>query len=193
MISRILKNWILVVFVTTGLAGTIYLAVQQNYRQSANDPQIQMAEDLHNYSQNSRILNFKELAVSNPIDISKSLAPFIIIYDENGTPSESKVTINGEVPKLAQGVFDYVNVHGEDRITWEPKSGVRIAAIIEHFTIENSGVSGYELVGRNLREVEKRIDMLTLQIGAGWAATVIGSLVLITVLEFIFPHYINKK
>jgi hypothetical protein len=44
-IGEALKVWFVLAVVTTVLSGLIYLAVQQSYRQSANDPQIQMAED----------------------------------------------------------------------------------------------------------------------------------------------------
>jgi hypothetical protein len=41
----ILKHWLLLAIVLTGLIGLVYVAVQQDLRQGANDPQIQMAED----------------------------------------------------------------------------------------------------------------------------------------------------
>jgi len=44
-VKEILKHWLLIAIVVTGLIGLVYVAVQQDLRQGANDPQIQMAED----------------------------------------------------------------------------------------------------------------------------------------------------
>ncbi len=43
--KRILFSWIPFAVVLTAVALMVYAAVQQVYRSSANDPQIQMAED----------------------------------------------------------------------------------------------------------------------------------------------------
>ena len=46
-----LKQYLYAICVTIGVTvafGTLYAAVQQDYRQSANDPQIAMAEDAAN-------------------------------------------------------------------------------------------------------------------------------------------------
>jgi hypothetical protein len=43
--KTILKYWLLIVIIVTGICGLIYGVVQQDIRQGANDPQIQMAED----------------------------------------------------------------------------------------------------------------------------------------------------
>ena len=45
---NILKTWIPLAVVITCLSGLIYLTVQQDIRIGANDPQIQIAEDLTN-------------------------------------------------------------------------------------------------------------------------------------------------
>ncbi len=71
------------------------------------------------------------------------------------------------------------------KLTWEPQSGVRIAAVVDSFN--SATQSGYVLAGRNMREVETRIEKLAMQIGIGWAATVFGSLVLIGILEIVMP------
>ncbi len=76
----------MVSFAITGVCATIYWAVQQNYRQTANDPQIQMAEDASNsLSSSGKVGDFN---TEIKIDISKSLAPFVIIYDVKGNPIE---------------------------------------------------------------------------------------------------------
>ena len=87
-LSYVIKYWLPLAVVITLFSGLVYATVQQNYRQSANDPQIQMAEDAAS-----------ELAFGGGpygvlprgnIDIAKSIAPFMIIYDENKNPIISK-------------------------------------------------------------------------------------------------------
>ena len=83
-----ITNW-LVFFVTitiivTALCGLVYVAVQQNFRQNANDPQIQMAEDAaRELSQDAPP---ESVLPQHNIDISQSLAPFVVVYNATGQP-----------------------------------------------------------------------------------------------------------
>lgn len=180
MVGRILKLWVPIAFAATALAGTTYLTVQQNYRLTANDPQIQMAEDISASSLDTAV---KQISASTKIDISASLSPFVVIFDNNGNVLASDATLNGQTPSLPSGVLDYVKSHGEDRVTWQPQNGVRIAAVINP-----SKTAGFVLVGRNLREVEIRENNLNTEVFAGLSATIFGSLFLIMLLETIFPE-----
>lgn len=183
MLGKVLKIWLIIVFTVTILLGTVYLAIQQSYRQDANDPQIQMAEDTANAMKSGTF--YPGLKNLNPVDIANSLSPFTLVYDTKGDIISSNALLNDQTPTLPSGVLDYVRSHGEDRITWQPANNVRIAAVIVPFTSDK--VSGVVLAGRNIREVEKREDKLTFQIAIGWAAATFGSLVVICFLEFLFP------
>jgi len=154
--------------------GAMYIIVQQNYRMSANDPQIQMSEDA------ARALNTgaepASLVNGNKIDIAQSLAPFMVIYNLAGKPVASSGYLNGQMPNLPPGVFEYVKNHGEDRITWQPGAGVRNAAVINKYD------QGFVMAGRSLREIENRIDNLTKQAGLAW----FGILAALAALAFLF-------
>ncbi len=133
-----------------------YVAVQQNYRMSLNDPQIQMAEDgaaaLAAGKSPAEIVPRAEL-----FDIGQSLAPFIAVYDKDGTPLEASAKIGNYPPKPPAGVFAYAMHYGEDRVTWQPDANTRIALIVKRV----DGSSGYFVgAGRNMREVEAREDAL---------------------------------
>jgi hypothetical protein len=93
--------------------------------------------------------------------------------------------LNGQSPHLPDGVLDYVRRHGEDRITWQPEPGVRIATVVTRYS---SARSGFVLVGRSMREVEKRIDQITLFCAVTWLLTVGLALILLTASEFVHPH-----
>jgi hypothetical protein len=46
-LKTIIKHWLLVAIIITGFSGLLEATVQQVIRQSADDPQIQMAEDTY--------------------------------------------------------------------------------------------------------------------------------------------------
>ena len=183
MAVRILKTWILVVFIVTAFSGTIYWTVQQDYRQTTYDPQIQMAQDAAGALSNGG--KVKDYNTASKIDVSKSLAPFIVIYDVKGNPIASSGNLNGQDPTLPTGVLDFTKTNGVDRITWQPQDNTRIATVVDYYS--SATQSGYVLAGRNMHETESRIEKLLGEVAIGWAATVFGSLVLIGILEMIFP------
>ena len=120
---------------TVALCGLVYLAVQQVLRQSANDPQIQLAEDAANaLAQNETTTNI--LSGAHTVDVGQSLAPFFLIYDDTGKPIASSGLLHGEIPSPPLGVFDYTRTHGQNRITWQPEPTVRIASVIQHEPVE---------------------------------------------------------
>lgn len=152
------KSWLPFAIVIVIFAGLVYVAIQQNYRMSAYDPQIQNAEDIAGAV--SKGLTTPDAIVSpNPTaDIGDSLSVMAAVFSATGTPIGSSVSVNGKLPTLPQGIFDYAKQHGEERLTWQPQTGVRIAAVVTSFKGPNPG---YVLVGRSLKEIELRINMLT--------------------------------
>ena len=166
-------NWLLIIFLITCICGLVYIAVQQNYRQSANDPQIQMAEDtaalsteLHTYSP------------QQTVDVEKSLKPFIMVFNGKGDCIGSEAILGNKNPVIPSGVFGYVNSHGEDKITWEPKSGVRIAAVIVPY--HQGTQTGFVLAGRNIREIEEREAQLERICLFVWVIGVLGTYVILS-------------
>ena len=166
--GKFLKTFIPFGLVLVVIFGTIYVAVQQNFRQSANDPQIQMAED------QAKILEAGQkpdaINALPKIDLSNSLSTFYIVYDSQGTPIASSAILNGRLPVPPIGSLEAANNQGENRITWQPSTDVRIAAVIVPFHGQNPG---YVLAGRSLKETEKRIDMLTKYVAAGFILSLV--------------------
>lgn len=156
---------LLLVIIVTILAGLIYLTVQQSLRQSANDPQIQIAEDI------SAQLNTgappSELNSQNKTDIAKSLNPYLIVYDSQGKVIASTAQLDGNTPIIPLSVLENAKIKGENRVTWQPRAGVRSAIVAVPF---NGQESGYVVVGRSLREVEKRVKFTLQAVGIFWLA-----------------------
>src|SRR5579872_5718543 len=99
------KSWFAYAAAITLVCGIIYITVQQGYRQTANDPQFQLAEDAANAV--SKGADPKTLVGTSPgIEISQSLSPYLIVYNSDGSIAASNATLDGNAPKLPQGVIN---------------------------------------------------------------------------------------
>lgn len=151
----VLKYWLLVAIVVSGLCFLAYGLLQQDLRLNANDPQIQMAEDAA--AQLAAGQSAQAVVPANKVDIASSLAPYMIVFDASGKPIASSAVLNGQTPTVPTGIFDSVRQGNEDRITWQPQPGVRSAIVVTQF---KGASSGFVLAGRSLREVEIREDAM---------------------------------
>jgi hypothetical protein len=126
--------------------GTIYTTQQQTERENANWPQIQQAEDgavLLNKNQPPRMFS------GTYVDIGKSLATFTNVYDLNGNPVTGSGYLDNSLATVPKGILTEASGHDYHAVTWEPASGIRIAAV----TVKADKY--YVLSGRSLTEVEK--------------------------------------
>jgi hypothetical protein len=149
---KFLKSWLPLAVVIVAMSGLVYLTLQQVLRQGANDPQIQLSEDLA-----ASLTSSKSPSAEFPayqVEISTSLAPFVMIFDDDGKLLVSNALLDGNPPQYPAGVFEYVRQHGQDRVTWQPREGVRQATVFTRY-IGPAG-SGFVVAGRSLREVEER-------------------------------------
>ena len=169
---RAFLYWLPVALAITVVSGLVYVAVQQDLRQGANDPQIQMAEDAATQLEKGEAA--QTAAGSKQVDMARSLAPFLIIYDDAGRVLASAAQLNGQTPTLPAGVLQAAKQSGENRITWQPQADARTAAVVIPF---GGSHPGFVLAGRSLREVEKRESKLTLSVGGAWVVALLGSLV----------------
>jgi len=176
VLKFLVRYWLPIAILATGLAWLPYVVGQQVLRQSANDPQIQMAQDIAAKLENGQ--QIQQVMPSEKVDIAKSLAPYIIIFDTNGKPVASSALLNGQTPTIPAGVFDDVRQTGEDRITWQPQPDVRSAIVVTQF---RGPTPGFVLVGRSLREVEQRESGIMLLSLLAWP-----TLLLTTLLATVF-------
>lgn len=172
MIMRAFARWLPIAAAVTGLALAVILAVQTDLRLSGNDPQIQMAEDAADALADGT--DIASVVPATNVDLRTSLAPFLIVFDDQGAPIAASAELDGRMPQVPAGVFDYVRENGEDRVSWQPDPGVRIAAVV--VKVDSPG-RGFVLAGRSLREVEARKSVVQSQVGAGWLAILAATLV----------------
>jgi hypothetical protein len=174
MIINFLKRSIFIAVILALIFGFAYTLTQQALRQSANDPQIQIAEDSAAVLALGNEPKFLIDNSSNTVDIAKSLVPFLITFDAAGKPLVSTAQLNGATPVPPAGVFAYAKKHGQDRVTWQPQKGVRIAAVVAYYGGQREG---YALSGRSLLEVENRSSSLQNLTFWAWLATVIIAII----------------
>lgn len=183
-VFHFLKYLLLATLLTTVFL-TIYATDRQIYRQSANDPQIQIAEDFKDAVLNG--ISPTALIPPYAADLRKTLSSFVVFYDDNGNPTASSAMLDGQTPKLPLGIFDFTKQFGEDRITWQPIKDIRIALVVKRIPGNEKTQAGFVAVGRSLREVEKRLDELIFMIVAAWAFS------MFLIGAFAVAHYSAKK
>jgi hypothetical protein len=188
--------WVFAAVPITLILVAAYAIVQQDYRESLNDPQIQMAEDAGMAIQSGAVPADIVPHGTPPVDIANSLSPWIAVYDSSGKVLEASGQLDGAPPTLPQGVFDtstwsypVIGHHwngspvDQNRFTWQPDPQVRQAVILVYIPSKNEYVAS----GRNMREVEQRIEHEGEIIFVAWvftlAATFIWSFIVWWVLK----------
>jgi hypothetical protein len=178
VLINIVRRWLPIAVAIVCLSGMVDLAVQQNIRLSANNPQIQMAEDFRPTPM--RVRQLEAATRGSKVDLAQSLAPFTMVFTETGKPIASSALLYRSIPTVPDGVFPYTKAHGEDRFTWQPAPGVRIAAVLVYHPNQDGK---FVLAGRSLREVEYLEDHVLADIGIALAFTLAATLATVIFLE----------
>ena len=170
------KNWLGYAAVLTLLCLLVYGAVQQSFRQSANDLQFQLAQDAVNAI--NRGADPKLLTGTQRLDLAFTLSPYVLIYDVNGNPVSNNITLHGQIPKPPAGALNDARNNGINSVTWQPDAGIRQA------TVMMAAKRGYLVVaGRSLQNTEGHISRLGTMVFLGWIASMIAMLVVVILQE----------
>ncbi|MFI5178828.1 MAG: hypothetical protein ACHQO8_09700 [Vicinamibacterales bacterium] len=176
-------RWLPLAVLTTSLCLLVYLAVQQVWRHAANDPQVQMARDITARLERGDGAN--AVLPAEPVDPHHSLSPFVMVLDDGGAVVASSGAPGAPERAVPAGVLTFVREHGEERVTWQPDPGLRIAAVV----VRRGGSSpGFVLVGRSLRESEQRTSQFQQLVGLAWLATLVGLFVVVAISELALGH-----
>jgi len=179
VLRRIFLRWFQLASLATALALLVYVVAQQIGRHSADDPQIQMARDAVSLLESGQSPD--SVLPAAHVDMSRSLAPFLIVLDDRGKVLAASATLRGAPRAVPQGVLTNVRDHGEERVTWQPEPGVRIASVVGHYT---GSPGGFVVAGRSLRETEERVVQFQQLILIGWALTLAGLAVVTAATEY---------
>jgi hypothetical protein len=166
--------------VATALAGVVYVVAQQDGRWLANEPQVQLAEDAAaRLDAGGRP---QDQVDPVPVDIAQSLAPFVVVYGSADNVLASGGMLDGQPPAVPAGVLATARATGRNAVTWQPRSGVRVATVSVPWT------GGTVLAGRSLRLVEEHASQLALLVIAGWLATLAALVVAAGVVARLWPE-----
>ncbi len=193
LVTRVFVAWLPVAVAVTCLGALGYLGVQQAYRNGANDPQLQMAHDAANAlgrgASPESVVKAHEIAVAADgqgeghfvvlDEPGASLAPFVIVYDVQGRPVAASARLGGKIPQAPRGVLDSAKATGQNIVTWQPTSSLRIAAVAVPV-----GKGEFVVVaGRSLKAIEGRIHDLTTIAFVGWLGTLMVTFLATLVAE----------
>ena len=165
ILKAILRVWLPLAVAITGVCGLVYVTSQQMLRLGANEPQVQIAQDWAAALAQGGAAD--SIGKSTKVDIAASLSPFVLVYDDAGKLVASSGLLHEIAPTVPAGVLEYARGHGENRVTWQPEPGVRVALVVERY---GGAVPGFVAAGRSLRETERRDNQMLLLTVVAWLA-----------------------
>jgi hypothetical protein len=167
IIRRAAAIFLPIAVLATVMSGLIYVEIQQDLRGGANDPQFQIAEDAA-ARLDAGAATGSVVDASNPVDLATSLGTFVIVFDADHAVVATNATLDGGSPAPPRAMLDAATPGSPSAVTWQPRSGVRIAAV----TVAWKG--GFVLAGRSLRRVEQLEWNAQLLAGAAWACGLVA-------------------
>ena len=171
--QRAALAWLPVAVLAVALVVLVYGVAQQGLRMGGDQPQLQVAEDAAAALDAGTAPS--AVVPGTPVDIASSLGLFMVVTDGSGAVVAGNGQLDGAVVAPPAGVLRAARDGAEDRVTWQPRAGVRIAQV----TVGWAG--GAVTVGRSLREVERQEDVL-LQLCAVGLAGALAATALASVL-----------
>lgn len=155
------RRYLALAAISTIICLLVYVTVQQSLRTGANDPQIQIAEDAVRALERGDAID--KVVPAGKVEIERSLAPFLMVYDDGGHFLGGSGALHGAAAAPPIGTFEFARRNGENRVTWKPEPGTRLATVILPTTAKPAA---YVLAARSLREVQARADY-TQNVAAG--------------------------
>lgn len=176
--KKVLLYWIVAMIFISFSCATVYLADQQMLRQGANEEPLRLAQDTVLSLEKGQTI--KSAVPADKVDISKSLSPFVMVFDTDKKLVATSGSWVASLPIYPSGVLDNTGAKGETRVTWQPQNGLRFATVAVQYS------KGYVVGARSLQETEKRIADTGKIIGLAWLAGV-----LFAAFSLIFYGYLN--
>jgi len=176
--KKLIKVWLVLMVAGVFTAGCVYVIGQQIVRQSANGPAAAIA---YQTAMDLDAGMTPDEATAQKTNIFFTLDPFVMIYDNNknlvatsaGSGNDAKVY---HVPA---SVLDSVDENHDNRVTWQPQTGLRYATV----AIKYDG--GYVVGAVSLKEPERLIGNITTTLFIGSAAYAVGCALVLLIVYFV--------
>ncbi len=151
--------WLIGAFVATVALAAVYGGLQQLNRSAADDAGLRISTEAASTG------TIPPAGVADRVDLATSLMPFVIEYGADAAPIRGTGYLDGRLARIPAGVIESTRAHGSDRVTWEPRPGLRFAAV--------ALAAGDRVVvaAQSLKPTEDRIDRLGLLLALGWLGT----------------------
>jgi hypothetical protein len=154
--------WVIIMFLVTFTCSIVYLTSQQSLRLGANGLPAQLAVETSIKLNEGQIV--KSAIPTQKVDISKSLNAFVMVFDKNKNLIDTSGIMGGSTPTYPEGVLENVDKNGENRVTWQPETGLRFATVAIKFD------HGYIVAAQPLLETEKLIGSIGNVVLISWLA-----------------------
>ena len=178
---RIVLSWLPFATVAVVVVGFVFVLVQQMYQLGANNPQIQIAQDVA-----GRLSAGADLGAVIPagtVSIESSRASYVIVYNSVGFALGGNGSLYGNVPVLPEGVLEMARQNGEHHVVWEPEEGVRQATVIVPYKSATS--AGFVMAGRSLAESEQQVEGLMLMAGMALVIALVSTFIAVILKEWL--------
>jgi len=119
-------------------------------------------------------LNSPKQEISTPHWLNTDNQIFTVLYDPSGRPLTGNATLHGALPQPPHGIFDVIRTRGEDKVTWQPNPGIRVA-----LTGRPLPNGGFVLAGQSLIPSEARTARLDRILRWMWLFAMLACLALV--------------
>jgi hypothetical protein len=178
LVRRTVAVYFPLAFGLTIAAVIAWAIAQSSTRTAGNNPQAQIASDAARRLDAG--ISPTVIAGGRTIDLARSLAAHISVYDRRGRLLASTARLDAAVPVPPKGVLAAAQRQRSNDVTWEPEPGVRVAAVVIRWR------GGTVLVGRSLAPIAQREVDLAKVVAAVWliALVVVGMAVSMAVRKW---------
>ena len=145
------RHYLLSAVILTGIFSTMFVLVQQLGRMQANDTPTLLATQVAKQLDAGLGLTSINMGAT---DLANNPIPFVIIYDKQGKAVGGSGYLNAKLAVAPKGVLEHAKTGKNNVVTWQPKSGVRIASVTA------VAKDYYVLGGQSLKATENHASQL---------------------------------
>ena len=152
------------IVVATILFGTVYVVAQQLDRQGANEAPLRLASQV---AAELREGQTTTLDAQPHVDLSRSLAVFVVVEDAQGSATSGSGFLNGALVSLPSGVLANAAKTGQDNVSWQPEADLRFA------TVTLRAGDQFVTAGQSLKPSEDRDNNIQALVEFGWLVSML--------------------
>lgn len=177
--KKFISIWLILMLAGIFTAGCAYISTQQSLRSGADGPAVTAVRQAMVKLENGET---PQNALPEKTDIRTSQTPFVYIYDSDKNLVASSAAYGSESIAYPVSVLSEIDKRGENRVTWQPKTGLRFATVGIQF------VGGYIIGCYPLSETENTISHISALLLIGSALYAVGSAVILGVAGTFMGH-----